>query len=167
MLKKVFISILLLVLMSAPAISSAQKMPPGKWWRMPQLSAELNLTEEQKNQLDKLHLNNRRNLIDLKSTVERERLELGNIIDQQDLDETAAVQQFKKLEAARANLATERFNYFLQVRKTIGYERFQNLKTHFREFRHQRMRRGSKGFDEGETDRRGRPGKGRNSYRGM
>jgi Spy/CpxP family protein refolding chaperone len=165
MLNKVFSGMLLLALMFSPAVTFGQKVPRGKWWQMPQLSEQLNLSEEQNNQLDELYLNNRRNLIDLKSTVERERLELENIIDQQALDEAAAVQQFKKLEAARANLAAERFRYFLQVRKTIGYERFQSLKTHFRKFRRQRKRHGYQ--DEGETGRKGRPDKRGNDSRGM
>ena len=167
MLNKVFNGMLLLILMFVPSITWAQKMPHGKWWRMPQLSEKLNLSEEQKNQLDELHLNNRRNLIELKSTVERERLELEYTLDQQALDEAVALQQFNKLEAARANLATERFRYLLQVRKTIGYDRFQSLKRHFREFRRDRMRRRFQGPEEGEGGRGGRPDRGRNSYRGM
>lgn len=51
--------------------------PGPKNAQTPRLGEELNLSHEQKNQLDELYLNNRRNLIDLKSVVQKERLEQG------------------------------------------------------------------------------------------
>jgi Spy/CpxP family protein refolding chaperone len=156
MLNKILRGSILLILVFAPAIAMGQKVPAGKWWQMPRLSEQLNLSAEQKNQLDELYLNNRRNLIELKSTVEREQLELGSILDKETLDEAAAVKQFEKLEMARTKLATERFRYFLQVRETIGYDRFQRLRGHFREFRQKKRERRGHEFSGDEV--RGRKG---------
>jgi len=36
--------------------------------------------------------------------------------------------QFNKLELARANLSRERFQYYVQVRKILGPDRFQKIK---------------------------------------
>ena len=165
MLSKLLNGMLLLALVLSPTIATGQKVPAGKWWQVPRLADELNLTDEQKQQLDELHLNNRRRLIELKSNVERERLELGNLLESQTLDEVAVVRQFEKLENARTTMATERFRYFIQVRKTIGYDRFQRLKTVFREIRRERGRQESDRFGDQRGDRQDRPNKWRRNNR--
>lgn len=165
MLNKVLRGMLLLVFVLPPATVMAQKVPGGKWWRSPRLSEQLNLSDEQKTQLDELYLNNRRNLIELKSALERERLELENLLDTETLNEPATLNQFEKLEKARANLATERFRYLLQVRKTIGYDRFKSLHEHFREFRRQGKRRSP--HSEEDRGRPYGPDEGPRNSRGM
>jgi Spy/CpxP family protein refolding chaperone len=83
-------------------------------------------------------------MIDLKSAVEKERLELGILMDKETLDEDAVRGQFKKLGQVRANLAAERFRFILAVRKILGAERFQSLKTLFWASREQRLHRQSR-----------------------
>jgi Spy/CpxP family protein refolding chaperone len=114
-----------------PVDSQGARMPLGKWWRMPHVAAQLNLNGIEKEQLDDLFIQNRRKMIDLKSALEKERLELGILMDKEPLDEDAVKGQFKKLGQARANLAAERFRFLLAVRKILGAERFQSLKTFF------------------------------------
>ena len=63
-----------------PNISAGVEMPPGKWWRMPPVLERLELTDQEKKELDELFLESRRNLIDLKGVLEKEQLELENII---------------------------------------------------------------------------------------
>ncbi|MCD6571566.1 MAG: periplasmic heavy metal sensor [Deltaproteobacteria bacterium] len=137
--KSILIGITILIWVISPAISFAEKTPPGKWWRIPRVSEHLNLSDQEKRELDKLYVDNRRKLIELKSILERERFELENLLEQETLDEAAVMEQFKKLEGARANLAIERFRFLLQVRKIIGFERFQRLKMLSRKFRSEKM----------------------------
>ena len=136
MLKKILNGVLLLTLVISPAVAMGRDMPRGKWWHNPRVSEQLNLSEEEKRQLDEVFIESRRKLIGLKSNVEREQFELQNLLESETLDEAAVMGQFKRLENARANLGTERFNLLLKVRKTIGFERFQRLKMF-----HQKMRR--------------------------
>jgi Spy/CpxP family protein refolding chaperone len=124
-----------------PADSMGAPMSPGKWWRMPRVAEQLNINGKEKEQLDDLFIQSRRKMIDLKSTVEKERLELGILMDKEALDEDAVKAQFRDLERARANLAAERFRFLMEVRKILGAERFQGLKMLFREFREKRPRR--------------------------
>lgn len=114
-----------------PMDSLGARMPLGKWWRMPHVAEQLNLNGREKEQLDDLFIQSRRKLIHLKSAVEKERLELGILMDKETLDEDAVLGQFQKLGQARANLASERFRFLLEVRKILGAERFQSLKTLF------------------------------------
>jgi Spy/CpxP family protein refolding chaperone len=115
------------------------RMPLGKWWHMPPVAEQLNLHGREKEQLDDLFIQNRRKMIDLRSAVEKERLELGILMAKETLDEVAIMGQFKRLGEARANLTAERFRFILEVRKILGAERFQSLKTLFWDFRERRL----------------------------
>jgi Spy/CpxP family protein refolding chaperone len=117
---------------------------PGKWWHMPRVAKKLELSKEEKKELDDLFVKSRRRLIDLKSTIEKERFELENLLESETLDETATMEQFKKLEKAREDLSTERFSFLLKVRKYLGFGRYQYLKTFFGE--HQMRKRHEQGM---------------------
>ena len=138
MLKKILGGILLFVWVFVPFVSMAQEIPSGKWWRMPRLSEGLDLTNQEKQALDSLFVDSRRKLIDLKSAVEKEQFELETLLEKETLDEKAAMEQLKRLEKARSDLARERFRFLLRARKTLGFERYQQLKSLFRGFREKR-----------------------------
>ena len=123
-----------------PSVVDAQRVPPGRWWRVPSIAEKLDITAEEETRFDKLFSANRRNLIDAKSLLEKEQFELENLMDEEPLDEKAVMDQFKKLEQARGGLATERFRFLLKIRQTLGYNRFQELKMMFREFKEKRKR---------------------------
>jgi Spy/CpxP family protein refolding chaperone len=122
------------------------KMPHGKWWRMPEVAKKLELTSEEQQKFDDLFVQSRRRMIDLKSNVQKEGLELEMILDQQNFDESACMDRFKKFQDARTNLTNERFRFLVEVRKLLGLDRYRQLKTEFRDRRMHRM----KGQQEGK-----------------
>jgi hypothetical protein len=138
------IGLLLFIWVVLPANSLAQDVPSGKWWRLPRVAERLSLTDDEKGQLESLFVDNRRKLIDLKAGLERERFELENLLEGEELDEAVVMEQFKRLEGARTNLAREHFRFLLEVRKIVGFERFQSLKTFYRLWRQERERRESR-----------------------
>lgn len=117
------------------ANSRAKEIPPGRWWHLPYFVNRLGITDQEKAQLDKLFDYNRNKLVQLKMQVEKERSELAGSIDRQHLNENAAISWMKKLENSRTLLASTRFTYSLEVRKLLGYLRFERLKTLFRNWR--------------------------------
>lgn len=118
----------MIVISSAmPAVCRGEEIPHGRWWRTPQVAEKLQLTEEHKQKLDELFISNRRKLIDLMGEVEKARLELEHSLNNDPLDEQIVMQQFNNLEDARSKLASERFNFFINVRKLLGLERYQRL----------------------------------------
>lgn len=126
-----------------PAVAEAMRGdgPPGRWWRMPEVADALELSQADKDSLDALYVQNRRGLIEIKNDLERERFELENILDQQSLDEKAAMDQFRKIERYREKLSTERFRYLLEVRKMLGHERYQRLMAMARDLHGKREKR--------------------------
>jgi Spy/CpxP family protein refolding chaperone len=149
LLKKVLGIALAAVWLFMPLTSYCENIPPGKWWRIPRLSDRLGLTEGQKRALDDLFVRSRRRLIDLKSAVEKERFELENLFEEEKLDEGTIMNHFRRLERARSDLANERFMFLLQVRKTLGLERYHRLKELFDEFKREKGSTPGRWFNRG------------------
>ena len=138
----VIILLLVTIMGVAPPLAGARPdrpMPPGRWWRLPKVAEELQITEDETQALDDAFISFRRNAIDLKGDIEKQRLELDIILDKEPFDEAAALKQFEKIDAARSAMAYKRFEVLLQVRKILGQNRFELLKQRFRHFRRHRM----------------------------
>ena len=121
-----------IVLLLFPAICRAKEIPPGRWWHLPYFADQLSITDKEKDELDKLFDYNRNRLAELKTQLEGEKAELLQTIDQEHLNETSAITKMTKLESTRTLLAATRFSYSLEVRKLLGYERYQRMKTLYR-----------------------------------
>lgn len=132
MIKKYVKWLLIVSFLVLPSISQAKDIPPGRWWQLPYFTEALNITDTEKGALDKLFDFNRNRLAELKKQMEQEKRDLSAMIEQEQLNENAAIVQLKKLENTRTLLAATRFSYSLEVRKLLGHERFQQLKTIYR-----------------------------------
>lgn len=119
---------LALIFFATPVLATAQDIIPGKWWYNPKVSRDLNLSEDETNKLEESFRESRRNLIDLKSRVEREQFELDILLENEKMDDAAVKNQFKKLEKERAKLSEERFNFVMKIRNIVGKGRFQKMK---------------------------------------
>jgi Spy/CpxP family protein refolding chaperone len=117
-------------------------VPRGKWWKMPQAAERLNLTDEEKEKLDRLFLEHRRRMIDLRSEMQKERLELEHLLDSTSFDSAASMARFMKVQGAQKDIAVERFRFLLGVREILGLDRFQQLKAQVREHRMKRRHMG-------------------------
>jgi len=54
----------------------AADLPPGKWWRRPEIVSQLALTEDQQNKLETIFRSSAGDLIDLKGEVEKQNIAL-------------------------------------------------------------------------------------------
>ncbi|MEN6437849.1 MAG: hypothetical protein ABFD97_04650 [Syntrophobacter sp.] len=134
MYKKALALLLLIAFLLLPSISEAKEIPPGRWWRIPYFSEPLQITDSQQNDLDALFDYNRNRLVELKKQLEQEKRDLTTMFEQEHLNETATLGQLKKLESTRTLLAATHFSYSLEVRKLLGHDRFQQLKTLYRDW---------------------------------
>ena len=119
---------MLLLVVFLPSTIMAQEMMHGKWWNNSSMADELKLTESEKKRLDEKYIEGRRKMIDLKSAVEKERLELDFALERQDTDKTRIKDHYDRLEKARTELSKARFGLLIEMRDIIGVERFQTLK---------------------------------------
>ncbi|MEE8541884.1 MAG: hypothetical protein V3S66_09500 [Desulfobacterales bacterium] len=119
---------------------AGMKLPAGKWWRIPRIVQASNIMPEEQSQLDSLYVQNRRKMIDLKSVLEKELFELELVFDVTSFDADACMDRYRKVQNARTTLALERFKFVVEVRKLMGFERFQQLKEKYRHLRQLRKR---------------------------
>ena len=132
MLKNVFSVILLAIYLITPVIAAGQDVPSGKWWYNPKIQKNLDLSKKEIKKLDNLFAKSRRKLIKLKSEVENEQFELDQLLGQKKVDDAKVKKQFQKLEKSRNKLANERLEFVIGVRNILGPDRFQQLKSNYK-----------------------------------
>ncbi|MFC1824574.1 periplasmic heavy metal sensor [Thermodesulfobacteriota bacterium] len=120
---------------------SGMGMPPGKWWRLPEVAEKLSLTKEEQEKMNSMYLEHRRQLIDLRSRMAKERLELEDIFESETFNAARCMERFKVVQEVMNTLASERFKLLVQVREMLGADRFRTLKD---EFQSRRMMRKQK-----------------------
>ncbi len=130
MIKKIVGGMLCITfLLLTTSVLSCQELPGGKWWHVPRITESLELTQKQIQQLDETFVRSRRNMFELKSNMERERFELDNLMEKNNLDEAATMRQLKNFQDARSRLAREKFKFVVKVRGILGNKSFRKLKT--------------------------------------
>jgi Spy/CpxP family protein refolding chaperone len=113
-----------LISLAASQIVKAEDLSPSRWWRIPKIADQLNLTEQDKNQLDRIFHDNRKNLRDLRDQVQDNRMSLEDLMGNDKLNEQAVYQQLSNLSKSRTALEEASTRYFLEIRKVIGAEKF-------------------------------------------
>ena len=110
-----------------------EDLPRGKWWRIPEVASVLKIRPEEQTTLDNLYYEHRNQMIDHMSELKKGQLALEQLIENENLDESACKDQFQKVLEARNKISTERYNFLIEVRKLLGFERFLHLKPKFYE----------------------------------
>ena len=142
MFKKITIISILVIFLSTSAFAGrgdrSTGVPHGKWWNNSEVASQLNLSDKEIKILNDSYVNHRRKVIKLRALVEEEQFELNNLIDSRSFNDQEVLNQAKRLEEVRSNLSTERFHFFLDVRKLLGFDRYQQLKTMYQSIRQKR-----------------------------
>lgn len=115
------------LLLLAPNAGGADSRHRGRWWDTPENVEALKLTQGEIQELNQGYEASSLRMIELKGRVEAERFKLNTLLEKEDLDSEAMQEQYAHLEDARAALSKERFEFFVQVRKIIGPQRFHQL----------------------------------------
>jgi Spy/CpxP family protein refolding chaperone len=101
----------------------------GRWWDNPQLAQQLNITDQQKKQMDDIFLQHRLKLIDLNASLEKQETLLHPMIEADQPDETKILSQIDAVAQARAELEKANARMLFDVRKTLTPDQWQKLKT--------------------------------------
>jgi len=133
-------------------------LPPGKWWHMPKAVESLKITDDEKAFLDKMFMEKRKAMIQVKSEMETKKLDMEAIMEKDPLDEDAAMTQFEAIQQTGQKMWKNKFKFVIEVRKLLGKDRFMQLKTQFKRFHHGRHRHGKGHMGRGHGRKGGKGG---------
>jgi hypothetical protein len=106
-------------LIAGSALAQAQ-LPPGKWWRRPEIIQRLGLTEDQQNRLEIVFRGAAADLIDLKANVDKANIVLRGELDQPQLNRQAIQHAAAHLSEARARLFERELMMLVDMRAVLN-----------------------------------------------
>jgi len=107
----------------------AADLPPGKWWRRPEIINRLSLSEDQQNRLEGIFRASANDLIDLRGAVEKENIALRAELDSPTLNR-AAIQRFAgRLSEARAKLFERELMLLVDMRAVLTDVQWNTMRT--------------------------------------
>jgi Spy/CpxP family protein refolding chaperone len=119
----------------------AQNLPPGKWWRRPEIVQSLNLAEEQQNKLETIFRTASSDLIDLRGEVEKQNITLRGDLDQQQLDRAAIRRDAQRLSDARTRLFERELMMLVDMRAVLNDSQWDRMRSQLDRFGNQQQLR--------------------------
>jgi hypothetical protein len=111
------------------ATSAFAQLPPGKWWRRPEIVQQLQLTEDQQFKLDAIWRDEAKDLIDLKAEMDKQSINLRGELDQPTLNRAAIRQIAAKLSDARARRFERELMMFVDMRAVLTDTQWNRMRT--------------------------------------
>ena len=119
-------------------------MPDGKWWKSPQVARMLKLSDSQVDQIEKVFLRVRPQLIDLRADLEKKRLVQNSLMEEPSVRTEDASKAIDETERARSRLEKARAMMYLEIRQVLTPDQREKLlekRQEMRERRQNRLRR--------------------------
>ena len=104
-------------------------MPPGNWSKNSEIAQQLQLTDQQRKQLEQAFVEHRMRLVDLHADVEKQEIKLQSLMDADQPAESQVMAQMDRLLAARGNLEKEFTAMTLNFRRIVTPEQWRKLQT--------------------------------------
>jgi Spy/CpxP family protein refolding chaperone len=99
--------------------SAFAQLPPGKWWRRPDVVQSLNLSDEQQDRLEGIFRSSAADLIDLKADVDKASIALRGELDRPTLDRAAIHRIATHLSEARGRLFDRELTMLIEMRGVL------------------------------------------------
>ena len=135
--KRVLLASLVLVFATS---AFAQNLPPGKWWRRPEIVQSLNISEEQQNKLENIFRTSSGDLIDLRGEVEKLNINLRADLDQSQLDRAAIRKDAQRLSDARTRLFERELMMLVDMRGVLNDSQWDRMRNQLERFGAQQLR---------------------------
>jgi Spy/CpxP family protein refolding chaperone len=100
----------------------------GSWWMNPEVAERIGLSEQQKQQLEKIALDGRLKMIDLRADLEKQQVMLTPMMKGYHPDEAQVLAQVEKVSMARAELEKARVQTMLACRNVLTEDQWNKLK---------------------------------------
>ena len=140
-----------LVLLAAPAAAQMPETPPGKWWKRPRIVQLLKITPEQQDKLEEIFARNRSSFVDLKAEVEKNQIDVEELVAKKDADPKKVSAAVDALEMSRMRLRKSVTMMFLEQKSVLTQQQWTQLLDRRDEWRRERIEERRRG----EMDRRG------------
>jgi Spy/CpxP family protein refolding chaperone len=118
----------------------AQNLPPGKWWRRPEIVQSLNLAEDQQNKLEAIFRTASSDLIDLRGEVEKQNIALRGDLDQSQLDRATIRRDAQRLSDARTRLFERELMMLVDMRSVLNDSQWDRMRNQLDRFGAQQLR---------------------------
>ncbi len=125
-------------------------LPPGMWWKSPDVIARLGLTADQQKKMEEIFRQSRLQLVDLKASLDKEQINLEPLLNATPLDQGRTLAEISRIADLRADLEKANAKMLLGLRGVLTADQWTKVHDHHREG----MMRRQDGPD-GERGRRG------------
>ncbi|HEU5458229.1 MAG TPA: periplasmic heavy metal sensor [Terracidiphilus sp.] len=131
----------------------------GQWWNSPRMVQELKLTDDQRKSMDKILLDHREHLIDLRANLDKAELLMKPMMSEDHPNEQQILAQIDKVATARAELEKANARFLLAIRAQLTLDQWKTLEANWseRHDRHDRWDRRDQRMHRGERMRRPMP----------
>jgi Spy/CpxP family protein refolding chaperone len=108
----------------------------GTWWKSPEITQQLSLTDDQQQKIDRTFQDYRLKLIDLHAELEKQEALLQPLVDADHPDEAKVMAQVDKVTQARAALEKSNASMMLAIRRVLTSDQWKKLQEHSPSRRH-------------------------------
>jgi hypothetical protein len=119
----------LFVLLTFAGAAFAADLPPGKWWRRPEIVQALGLSDDQQTRLDAIFRGSAADLIDLRGAVEKQNIVLRGELDQPQLDRADIQRAAAKLTDARGRLFERELMMLVDMRAVLTEPQWNRMRS--------------------------------------
>lgn len=116
----------ILIALAYPA-SAFPDFPEGKWWKRPGIVAAIRLTAEQSDEIEKIFVSARIQLIDLRADVEKKQFELNQVLEQEEADRELVGSKVDAVEQARGRLQKARALMIFEMKQVLRRDQWERL----------------------------------------
>jgi Spy/CpxP family protein refolding chaperone len=116
--------------------SNFRILPPGIWWKNPDLIQKLTLTADQQKRMDDIFQQSRIQLVHIKANLEEQQILLEPMLDANPPDSTKALAQIGRIADSRAELEKANAKMLLGIREVLTPDQWTKIQTERRENRH-------------------------------
>jgi Spy/CpxP family protein refolding chaperone len=121
---------LAVALLTCAAIAQAQQLPPGKWWRRPELIQQLQLSASQQERLDEVFRGAANELIDAKADVEKLHVAIRGELDRPQIRKAELQRLATQLSTARGRLFERELMMLVDMRGVLTEQQWMRVRNH-------------------------------------
>ena len=105
--------------LALPLSAQMPETPPGKWWKRPRVVQLLKITPEQQDRLEEIFSRNRKAFVDLKAEVEKNQIDVEDLVAKKDSDPKKVSTAIDVLEQSRSKLRKSMAMMFLEQKNVL------------------------------------------------